>query len=91
MFWKVCLYLQKDLHVDIMAKEALPKMRQDSSSHEFKGFAYKEIDEFHNKSKQQIGQHIIGRMLYLCTKKSARTLISQVEASNGEAKELVDD
>ena len=91
MFWKVFLYLQEDLHVETMAKAALPKTRQESISHELKGFTYKEIDEFHSKSKLQNGQHIIGRMLYLCTRKSGRSSISQVDASNEVAKELVDD
>ena len=50
MFWKVCLYLQKDLHVDIMAQAAPPKMRQDSISHELKGFAYKEMNFIVNQS-----------------------------------------
>ena len=52
---------------------------------------YKEEVKFITKLKLQKGDHLIGRMMYLCSVKPGKRSYSQTEASNIVAKELRDD
>lgn len=68
-----------------------PRTRKDSITHELQGTVYKEVEEFHRKSKLQSGQHIIGRMLFLLAVKPEKKTISKTEASMQVAREIIKD
>ena len=67
-----------------------PKICKESITQEFKGIVYKGLDEFHSKSKLQLGQHVIGWMLSLCSVKPGK-VISPTDASNQMAREITND
>ena len=71
-----------------MSNISSPKTRKDSITYEFKGIVYPCRNEFHIKSKLQSGQHVIGRMLFLCSVKFGKKVISQTDTSNQVAREI---
>ena len=72
-----------------MSNTLSPKTRRDSITNEFKEIVNKGLDEFHSKSKLQLGQHVIGRMLSLCSVKLGKKVIFQTDASNQVAREII--
>ena len=67
------------------------KTRRDNVSKLLLDVNYKEESEFIPKLKLPKGEHLIGRMIHLCSVKSGKKSLSQTEASKVVAKEVSDD
>jgi hypothetical protein len=67
------------------------RTRSGSISRDILDISYKEQSEYICKQKLQTGEHLIGRMIYLCSAKPEKKSLSQNEAGSIVAKELYDD